>query len=115
MTIHRADTEPTDARDATENGDQLETPESDQLSRMKRYDQRVEEWLTSLKEEAGQRSPEVLRALAAKAQDVADYLNKTAERAKARAETPRVLVSADDTPTTDELGAVSPVENKETK
>lgn len=61
-----------------------ETTENEQISRIKRYDQRVEEWLSSLKDEAGQRSPEVLTALAAKAQDVADYLNKTAEKAKAR-------------------------------
>lgn len=62
------------------------TTESDQLSRLKRYDQRVEEWLTSLKEEAGQRSPEVLSALAAKAKDVAEYLDKLAERARSKQE-----------------------------
>ena len=83
MTIH-PDTESTDAGDAIENGAQLERTDSDQLSRIKRYDQRLEDWLASLKDEAGQRSPEVLSALAAKAQDVADYLNKTAERAKAK-------------------------------
>ena len=49
-------TEPT-ARDAAE---------AEQVSRLKRYDKRVEEWLGSLKDEAGQRSPEVLGALAAK-------------------------------------------------
>jgi hypothetical protein len=54
-----ADMEPINSADET-------TTESDQLSRLKRYDQRVEEWLTSLKDEAGQRSPEVLSALAAK-------------------------------------------------
>jgi len=112
MTIH-PDTESTDAGDAIENGAQLERTDSDQLSRIKRYDQRVEEWLTSLKDEAGQRSPEVLGALAAKAQDVADYLNKMAERAKAKGEAPGVAVSAHDTSTTDESGAFSPVENKE--
>ena len=108
------DTEPTNAADATENGDQLERTDSDQLSRIKRYDQRVEDWLTSLKDEAGQRSPEVLSALAAKAQDVADYLTKAADRAKAKSEAPRVEVSADDTLTTDESGASSP-ESKEIK
>lgn len=69
-----------------------DTSESEQLSRIKRYDQRVEEWLTSLKDEAGQRSPEVLGALAAKAQDVADYLNKMAERARSKG------VASDDAP-----------------
>ena len=58
--------------------------EAEQLTRLKRYDQRVEEWLTSLKEEAGQRSPEVLSALAAKAKDVGDYLDKMAEKARSR-------------------------------
>jgi Tfp pilus assembly protein PilN len=62
------------------------TTESDQVSRLKRYDKRVEEWLISLKEEAGQRSPEVLGALAAKAQDVAEYLDKMAERARSKQE-----------------------------
>jgi hypothetical protein len=58
----------------------------DQQSRLERYDQRVEEWLTSLKEEAEQRSPEVLSALSAKAKDVADYLDRLAERARSRSE-----------------------------
>jgi hypothetical protein len=65
-----------------------ETTESEQVSRLKRYDQRVEEWLTSLKDEAGQRSPEVLSALAAKAKDVAEYLDKMADKARSRTETP---------------------------
>jgi Tfp pilus assembly protein PilN len=73
-----ADMEPTTADDPT--------VEADQVSRLKRYDKRVEEWLTSLKEEAGQRSPEVLGALAAKAQDVAEYLEKMAERARSKQE-----------------------------
>jgi hypothetical protein len=60
--------------------------DSDQESRLKRYDQRVEEWLTSLKEEAEQRSPEVLSALATKAKDVGDYLDKLADKARARNE-----------------------------
>ena len=72
-----ADMEPTNATDDS-------TAEADQISRLKRYDKRVEEWLTSLKEEAGQRSPEVLGALAAKAQDVAEYLDKMAEQARSR-------------------------------
>ena len=67
---------------------QSETSESEQVSRLKRYDKRVEEWLTSLKDEAGQRSPEVLSALAAKAKDVAEYLDKMAEKARSRGETP---------------------------
>jgi Tfp pilus assembly protein PilN len=74
-----ADMEPANATDDS-------TAEADQISRLKRYDKRVEEWLTSLKEEAGQRSPEVLGALAAKAQDVAEYLDKMAERARSKQE-----------------------------
>ena len=79
--------------------------ESDQESRLKRYDQRIEEWLTSLKEGAEQRSPEVLGALATKAKDVGDYLDKLAEKARSRnepsaatPETPRSLdaVTPDD-------------------
>ena len=58
----------------------------DQQSRLERYDRRVEEWLTSLKEEAEQRSPEVLSALSAKAKDVADYLDRLAEKARSRSE-----------------------------
>jgi hypothetical protein len=112
MTIHPK-TEPTGAADATENGDQLETTESDQVSRIERYDRRVEEWLTSLKEEAGQRSPEVLSALAAKAQDVADYLNKTADKAKAKSQEPGVAPSADIS-RSDESGSINPIESKET-
>jgi hypothetical protein len=69
-------TQPTD----TDNS----TSEADQVSRLKGYDKRVEEWLSSMKEEAGQRSPEVLGALAAKAQDVADYLDKLAERSRSK-------------------------------
>ena len=62
--------------------------ESEQLSRLKRYDQRLEEWLASLKDEAEQRSPEVLSALAAKAKDVGAYLDKMAEKARSRSESP---------------------------
>jgi len=60
--------------------------ERDQESRLKRYDQRIEEWLTSLKEGAEQRSPEVLSALATKAKDVGDYLDKLADKARSRSE-----------------------------
>jgi len=62
------------------------TTDSEQVSRLKRYDKRVEEWLGSLKDEAEQRSPEVLSALAAKAKDVADYLDKMAEKSRSRGE-----------------------------
>jgi septal ring factor EnvC (AmiA/AmiB activator) len=62
--------------------------DSDQESRLKRYDQRIEEWITSLKDEAGQRSPEVLGALAAKARDVSEYLDKMAERARSKSDAP---------------------------
>ena len=95
-----ADMEPISTADET-------TTESDQVSRLKRYDKRVEEWLISLKEEAGQRSPEVLGALAAKAQDVAEYLEKMAERARSKQEAddstpslPTREASADDSATT---------------
>ena len=53
-----------------------------QVSRLRGYDKRVEEWLASLKGEAEQRSPEVLSALATKAKDVADYLEKMADKAR---------------------------------
>ena len=66
---------------------QSDTTENEQVSRLKRYDQRVEEWLTSLKDEAGQRSPEVLSALAAKAKDMGEYLDKMADKARSRTET----------------------------
>jgi len=71
--------EPTSAADDS-------TVEADQISRLKRDDRRVEEWLASLKDEAEQRSPEVLGALAAKAKDVAEYLDKMAERARSKQE-----------------------------
>ena len=74
-----ADMEPTNASDDS-------TAEADQVSRLKRYDNRVEEWLASLKDEAEQRSPEVLGALAAKAKDVAEYLDKMAERVRSKQE-----------------------------
>ena len=61
-----------------------DSAEAEQISRLKRYDNRVEEWLASLKEEAGQRSPEVLGALAATAKDVAEYLDKLAEQARSK-------------------------------
>jgi hypothetical protein len=60
-----------------------EVPETDD-SRLKRFDKRIEEWLTSLKDEANERSPEVLSAMAAKAKDVAQYLERMAEQARAR-------------------------------
>ena len=62
----------------------VDSAEAEQVSRLKRYDKRVEEWLGSLKDEAGQRSPEVLGALAAKAKDVAVYLDSMAEKARAK-------------------------------
>jgi hypothetical protein len=67
--------------------------DSDQESRLRRYDQRIEEWLTSLKEGAEQRSPEVLSALATKAKDVGDYLDKLADKARSRSE-PTATASA---------------------
>jgi hypothetical protein len=81
------------------------TTEGDQLARarIKRYDKRVEEWLTSLKEEAGQRSPEVLSALAAKAKDVAEYLDKMAEKARLKNEASGLTPPPEDTSRSDEL------------
>jgi hypothetical protein len=76
-----------------------ETPESsEETSRFAGYDTRLEEWLGSLKDEAGQRSPEVLGGLAAKARDVADYLDKLADRARAKIspDTPEPSSSEDD-------------------
>ena len=74
------------------------TTEGDQLARarIKRYDKRVEEWLISLKEEAGQRSPEVLSALAATAKDVAEYLDKMAEKARSKNEASGLTPRPDD-------------------
>jgi hypothetical protein len=66
-----------------ESGDVSATEEAER-SRLRGYDRRLEEWLASLKEEAGQRSPEVLSALAARANDVAEYLEKMAEQARSR-------------------------------
>ena len=80
-----------------------DTTEPDQVSRIKRYDKRVEEWLGSLKDEAEQRSPEVLGALAAKAKDVGDYLDKMAEKARTRSEP---ADSAQALPTSDASGDV---------
>lgn len=92
------DTEPTTATSDP-------TAEADQVSRLKRYDQRVEEWLTSLKEEAGQRSPEVLSALAAKAKDVAEYLDKMAEKARSKNEASEPTPPAEDTSRSDDSTA----------
>jgi hypothetical protein len=61
-----------------------ETSEAEEVSRLKRYDKRVEEWLASLKEGAEERSPEVLSSLAAKAKDVGNYLDKLAEQARTK-------------------------------
>ena len=107
------DAEPIETADETTQSEQLEKTQSEQLARIKRYDQRVEEWLTSLKDEAGQRSPEVLGALAAKAQDVADYLNKAAARSRTRNETP-AAASSRGTSSVDE-STVGSIEREETK
>jgi hypothetical protein len=59
------------------------TVETDE-SRLKRFDKRIEEWLLSLKDEANERSPEVLSAMATKAKDVAQYLERMADQARAK-------------------------------
>jgi hypothetical protein len=63
---------------------EVSATEAAERSRLRGYDKRLEEWLASLKDEAGQRSPEVLSALAAKAKDVAEYLEKMADQARSR-------------------------------
>jgi hypothetical protein len=72
-----ADTEPVESGDVS-------SAEEAQRSRLRGYDKRLEEWLASLKEEAGQRSPEVLGALAAKAREVSEYLEKMADQARSK-------------------------------
>jgi hypothetical protein len=72
-------------------------------SRLRGYDKRLEEWLASLKEEAGQRSPEVLGALAAKARDVAEYLEKMAEQARSRRTSDETGPTVGDASRADEL------------
>jgi hypothetical protein len=52
--------------------------------RGKRYDQRIEEWVRGLQEEAEGRAPEVLSGLAATAKDVARFLEEKAEQARRR-------------------------------
>jgi hypothetical protein len=71
----------------------------DEFSHLKRYDHRLEDWLGALEDEAGQRywlaaleaeagqrSHEVLGALAARARDVAERLERMAERARSQGE-----------------------------
>jgi hypothetical protein len=82
--------------------------DSDQESRLKRYDQRIEEWISSLKDEAGQRSPEVLSALAAKARDVSEYLDKMAARARSKSDAPALTQPAEDVSGSDESTAAPP-------
>ena len=82
--------------------------DSDQESRLKRYDQRIEEWISSLKDEAGQRSPEVLSALAAKARDVSEYLDKMAARARSKSDAPALRPPAEDVSGSDESTAAPP-------
>jgi hypothetical protein len=82
--------------------------DSDQESRLKRYDQRIEEWISSLKDEAGQRSPEVLSALAARARDVSEYLDKMAARARSKSDAPSLTPPAEDVPRSDESTAATP-------
>ena len=79
--------------------------DSDQESRLKRYDQRIEEWISSLKDEAGQRSPEVLSALAAKARDVSEYLDKMAARARSKSDPPALTPAAEDVPRSESTAA----------
>src|SRR6187551_2428618 len=82
--------------------------DSEQESRLKRYDQRIEEWISSLKDEAGQRSPEVLSALAAKARDVSEYLDKMAVRARSKSDAQAFTPPAEDVPRSDESTAAPP-------
>jgi hypothetical protein len=73
-----SDTESEDTR--------AENSATDQPSGTKRWEKRVEEWLYSLKDEAEQRTPEVLSGLAATAKDVASYLENMAEQVRSRQE-----------------------------
>jgi hypothetical protein len=59
--------------------------------------------LPSLKEEAGQRSPEVLSALAVKAKDVAEYLEKMADQARSRRDAGEPGTEATDASPRDEM------------
>ena len=61
-----------------------EDRDSEQPSRGKRYDQRIEEWVRGLQDEAEERAPEVLSGLAATAKDVARFLEDKAEQARRR-------------------------------
>jgi hypothetical protein len=72
------------------------TDGNDDTSLLRGYDKRLEEWLGSLKDGAGQRSPEVLGGLAAKARDVADYLDNLAEGARSKMSSDSPRRSSDD-------------------
>jgi hypothetical protein len=74
-----------------------DTTEGDEATSILRgYDKRIEDWLGSLKDGAGQRSPEVLGGLAAKARDVADYLDNLAESARTKMSSDSPGRSSDD-------------------
>jgi hypothetical protein len=59
-----------------------EDRDSEQPPRAKRYDQRIEEWVRGLQDEAEERAPEVLSGLAATAKDVARFLEDKAEQSR---------------------------------
>jgi hypothetical protein len=61
-----------------------EQAEGKELSQPKRYEKRVEEWILALRDEAGQRAPEVLSGLASTAKSVAQYLEDLAEQTRAK-------------------------------
>lgn len=61
-----------------------EQAEGKELSQPKRYDKRIEEWILALRDEAGQRAPEVLSGLATTAKSVAQYLDDLAEQSRAK-------------------------------
>ena len=88
--------EPRLLRDSTLRDEDEQAADAER-SHFKRYDQRLEDWMALLEDEAGQRywlaaleaeagerSYEVLSALAARARDVAECLETMAERASAR-------------------------------
>jgi hypothetical protein len=72
-----------------------EAHETDE-SRLRRFDKRIEEWLAAVRDEANERSPELLAAMATKAKDLGDYLERMAEQARAKRTTPQ-SPSEDDT------------------
>jgi hypothetical protein len=71
--------------------------ETDEL-RLRRLDKRIEDWLSQLRAEANERSPEVLGAMAAKVNDLGKYLEKMADQARSRLEGKEIPAARADEP-----------------